>query len=121
MMRTILKPVFLCYQEHYFFPKAFAVAFQGSSKNLGQVRHDCALVALSFDLGAENLKEDTIQVWVWCWFGLWEEPDFCLQVHLFCRAWPGASLTPALLMPLPCNPLSPVIEIIVAEPCGISL
>lgn len=38
MMHTILKPGFLCYQEHFFSPKALAVAFQGSSKNLGQVR-----------------------------------------------------------------------------------
>lgn len=38
MMHTILKPGFLCCQEHFFSPKALAVAFQGSSKNLGQVR-----------------------------------------------------------------------------------
>lgn len=73
-------------------------------------------MALSFDLGAEILKEDTIQLWVWCWFGLWEEPDFCLQVQLFCRLWLGVSLALAFLTPLPCNLLSPVTKIIVVEP-----
>lgn len=47
-------------------------------------------MTLSFDLGAENLKEDTIQLWVWCWFGLWEEPEFCLQC-IFSEADSGMS------------------------------
>lgn len=60
MMHTILeRGSSVLYWEGLFFPKALAVAFQGSSKKsqAGQTAdYYCALVPLFFDPVAENLK-----------------------------------------------------------------